>query len=177
MPSNHFILFRPLRLLPSVFPSISVFLNESALCIRWPQWSFSFSLRLSNEYSALISFRIDWFDHLAVQGILRSLLQQNISKASILWCSTFFMVQLSHPYMTTGIVLNIWTIISKAMSFLFNILSIFVITFLPRSKHLLISWLQSPSAVILEPMKIKPVTVFIVSPSVFHMWWNWMSWS
>ena len=157
MPSYHLILCHPLLLLPSIFPNIRVFSNESALCIRWPQyWSFSFSISPSNEYSGLISFRIDWFDLLEVQGTLTSLLQHHSSKASILWHLAFFMVQLSHPYMTTGktIVLTRWTFISKVMSLLFNILSRFVIAFLPKSKHLLISWLQSPSAVIFEPTKI-----------------------
>ena len=154
MPSNHLILCRPLLFLPSIFPSIRVFSNESALHIRWPKyWSFSFSISPSNEHSGLISFRMDWLDLLAVQGTLKSLLQHHSSKASIPWCSAFFMVQLSHPYMTTGktIELTRRTFAGKAMSLLFNILSRFVITFLPRSKHLLISWLQSPSAVILEP--------------------------
>ena len=162
MSSNHLILCRPLLLLPSVFPSISVFSNESALRIRWPKyWSFSFSISPSNEYSGLISFRINWLDLLAVQGTLKSLLQHHSSKASILWYSTFFMVQLSHPYMTTGktIALTMWTFVGKVMSLLFNMLSRLVIAFLPRGKHLLISWLQSPSAVILEPKKIKFVTV------------------
>ena len=142
--------------LPSIFPSIRVFSKESALHIRWPNyWSFSFSISPSNEYSGMISFRIDWFDLLAVQGTLKSLLQHPSSKASILQCSAFFMVQLSHPYMTTGktIALTRWTFFSKVMSLLFNMLSRLVIAFLPRSKHLLISRLQSPSAVILEPPK------------------------
>ena len=141
---------------PSIFPSIRVFSKESVLHIRWPKyWSFSFSISPSNEYSGLISFRIDWLDLLTVQGILKSLLQRHSSKASILWCSAFFIVQLSNPYMTTGkiIVLTRWTFVDKVMSLLFNTLSRLVITFLPRSKHLLISWLQSPSAVILEPPK------------------------
>ena len=161
MPSNHLILCRPL-LLPSIFPSIRVFSNESALCIRWPKyWSFSFSISPSNEHPGLISFRMDWLDLLAVQGTLRSLLQHYSSKASVLWCSALFMVQLSHPYMTTGktIALIRWTFVGKVMSLLFNMLSRLVITFLPRSKHLLISWLQSASAVILEPTKIKSDTV------------------
>ena len=155
-PSNHLILCRPLLLLPSIFPSIRVFSNESVLPIRCPKyWSFSFSISLSNEYSGLISFRMDWLDLLAVQGTLKSLLQRHSSKASILRCSAFFTVQLSHPYMTTGktITLTIWTFVGKVMSLLFNMLSRLVIAFLPRSKHLLISWLQSPSAVILEPPK------------------------
>jgi len=151
MPSNHLILCCPLLLLPSIFPSIRVFSNESVLHSRWPKyWNFSFSLSPSNEYSGLISFRIDWFDLLAVQGTLKSLLQHHSSKASILWHSAFFIVQLSHPYMTAGktIALTRWTFVGKVMSLLFNILSRLVIAFLPRSKHLLISWLQSPSAVI-----------------------------
>ena len=154
MPSNHLIICRPLFLLPSIFPSIRVFSNESVLCIRWPKyWSFSFSISPSNEYSGLISFRIYWLDLLAVQGILKSLLQHHRSKASILWCSAFFIVQLSHPYMTTGktIALTRWTFVGKVMSLLFNKLSRLVITFLSKSKCLLISWLQSPSTVISEP--------------------------
>ena len=154
MPSNHLILCHPLLLLPSIFPSIRVFSNESFLPIRWPKyWSFSFSISPSNEYSGLISFRMYWLDLLAVQGTLKSLLQHHRSKASVLQCSAFFIVQLSHPYMTTGktIALTRWTFVSRVMSLLFNMLSRLVIAFLPRSKHLLISWLQSPSAVILEP--------------------------
>ena len=142
MPSNHFILYHPLLLLPSIFPSIRVSSNESVLCIRWPEyWSFSFSISPSNEYSGLISFIIDWSDLLAVQGSLRSLLQHQNSKASILWHSAFFMVQLSHPYMTTGkpIALDRWTFVSQVMSLLFNMLSRLLIAFHPRSKHLLIS--------------------------------------
>ena len=147
MPSNHLILCHPLLLPPSIFPSMKVFSNESFLCIRWPTyWSFSFSISPSNEYSGLISFRMDWLDLRAVQRILRSLLQHHSSKASVLWCSAaaFFIVQLSHPYMTTGktIVLTTWTFVSKGMSLLFNMLSGFVKAFLPRSKCLLISWLQ-----------------------------------
>ena len=158
MPSNHFILCHPLLLLPSVFPSIRVFSNESALCIRWPKnQSFSFSISTSNEHSGLISFRIDWFDLLEVQETLKSLLQHHSSKASVLWCSAVFMVQLSHPYTTTGkmTVLTRWTFVGKVMFLLFSMLSRFVIAFLPRSKNLLISWLQSPSAVILELQKNK----------------------
>ena len=154
MPSNHLILCRPLLLLPSIFSSIGVFSNESVLHIRWPKcWSFSFSVNPSNEYSGLISFGIDWLDFLAVQEILKSLLQHHSSKASILWHSTFFTVQLSHLYMTTGktIALTRWTFVGKVISLLFNMLSMLVIAFLPRSKRPLISWLQSPSAVILEP--------------------------
>ena len=156
MPSNHLILCRPLLLLPSIFPSIRVFSNESALRIRWPKyWSFSFNMSPSNEHSGLISFRVDWLDLLAVQGTLKSLLQHHSSKASILQHSTFFVVQLLHPYMTTGktIALTRRTFVDKVMSLLFNMLSWLFITFLPRSKCLLISWLQSPSAVILEPPK------------------------
>ena len=154
MPSNYLMLFHPLLLLRSVFPSIRVFLNESVLCIRWPNyWSFSFSISPSNECSGLISFKMDWVYLLVVQGTLKSLLQHHSSKASILRCLAFFMVQLSHPYMTTGktIALTRWTFVGKVMSLLFNILSRLVISFLPRSKCLLISWLQSPSTVILEP--------------------------
>ena len=154
MPSNHFILCRPLLLLPSIFPSIRVFSNESVPHIRWPKYgSFSFSINPSNEYSGLISFRMDWLDLLTVQGTLKSLLQHHSSKTSILRCSVFFIVQLSYLYMTTGktIALTRWTFAGKVMSLLFNMLSRLVIAFLPRSKHLLISCLQSPSAVILEP--------------------------
>ena len=157
MLSNHLILCQPLLLLSSIFPIIRVFSNESVLHLRWPKyWSFSFSIIPSNEYSGLISFRMDWLDLLAVQGTLKSLLQHHSSKASIIWHSAFFIVQLSHPYMTTGktIALTRWTFIGKVMSLLLNMLSILVITFLPRSKCLLISWLQSPSALILEPRKI-----------------------
>ena len=158
MPSNHLILCRPLLLLPSVFPSIRVFSDESVLHIRWPKyWSFSFNISPSNEYSGLISFRMDWLDLLAVQGTLKSLLQHHSSKASIHRRSAFFIVQLSHPYIITGkaIALTRWTFVGKVMSLLFNKLFRLVITFLPRSKHLFISWLQSLSAVILEPKKIK----------------------
>ena len=171
MPSNHLILCRPLLLLPSIFPSIRGFSNESALCIRWPKyWSFSFNISPSNEHSGLISFRMSWLDLLEVQWILKSLLQHHSSKASILRCSAFFIVQLLHPYVTTGktIALTRCTFVDKVMSLLFNILSRLVITFLPRSKHLLILWLQSPSAVILEPRKIKSDTVSTVSPSICH---------
>ena len=154
MPSNHLILCRPLLLMPSIFPSIRVFSNESVLHIRWPKyWSFSFNISPSNEYSGLLSFRMDWLDLLAVQGTRKSLFQHHSSKVSILQHSAFFIVQLSHPYMTTGktIALTSWTFFDKVMSLLFNILSRLVITFLPKSKHLLISWLASRSAVILEP--------------------------
>ena len=156
MPSNHLILYQSLLLLPSIFPSIRVFSNETTLPMRWPKyWIFSFSISPCNEYSGLISFRSDWFDLLAVQGTLKSLQHHN-SKASILQHSAFFMVQLSHPYMTTRrtIALTVQTFVSKGLSLLFNVLSRFVIIFLPRSKCLLISWLQSPSAVILEPKEI-----------------------
>ena len=158
MPSNHLILCRPLLLPPSTLPSIRVFLNDSVLPIRWQKyWSFSFSISPSNEYSGLISFRIDWLDLLAVQGTLKSPFQYYSSKASILRCSAFFIVQLSHPYMTAEktIALTRWTFVSKITSLLFNMLSRLVIAFLPRSKSLLNSWLQSLSAVILEPKKIK----------------------
>jgi len=154
MPSNHLILCHPLLHLPSIFPSIRVFSNESTLCIRWPKyWSFSFNISPSNEHPGLISSRMDWLNLLAGQGTLKSLLQHHSSKASILQCSAFFTVQLSHPYLTTGktIALTKWTFVEKVMSLLFNMLSRLVITFLPRSKHLLISWLQSPSAVIWSP--------------------------
>ena len=158
MPSSHLILCRPLLLLPPIPPSIKVFSNESTLRMRWPKdWSFSFSISPSNEHPGLVSFRTDWLDLLAVQGTLKSLLQHHSSKVSILRCSAFLTVQLSHPYMTTGktIALTRRTFVGKVMSLLFNMLSRLVITFLPRSKHLLISWLQSPSAVILEPQKNK----------------------
>ena len=166
MPSNHLILCHPLRLLPSIFPNVGVFSNETALRIRWPKyWSFSFNVCPSNEHPGLISFRMGWLDLLAVQGTLKRLLQHHSSKASILRSSAFFIVQLSHPYMTTGktIALTRWIFVGKVVSLLFNMLSRLVITFLPRSKHLLISWLQSPSAVILEPKKIKSATVSTVS--------------
>ena len=168
MPSNHLILC---HLLPSIFPSIRVFSKDSVLHIRWSKyWRLSFSISPSNECSGLISFRNDWFDLLAVQRTLKSLLQCHSSKASLLWLSSFFMVQLSHPYMTTGktIALTRQTFVGKVMSLLFNMLSRLVIAFLPRSKRLLISWLQSPSAVILEPKKIKFLTVSTVSPSICH---------
>ena len=170
MHSNHFILVHPL-LPPSIFPSITVFSNESALCIRWPKyWSFNFNISLSNEQSELISFRMDWLDLLAVQRTLKSLLQHHSSKASIFWCSAFLIIQLSHLYMTPGkaIGLTRQTFVGKVMFLLFNMQSRLVITLLPRSKCLLISWLQSPSAVNLESPKIKSATVSTVSPSVFH---------
>ena len=153
MPSNHLILCQPLFLLPSIFPSIRVFSNESALHIRWPKyWSFNLNISPSNEHPGLIFFRMDWLDLLAVQETLKSLLQHHSSKASLLWCSAFYIVQLSHPYMTTGktIALTRQTFVGKVTCLLFNMLSGLVITFLPKSKHLLISWLQSPSAVILQ---------------------------
>ena len=171
MPYCHLILCRPLLLLLPIPPSIRVFSNESTLCMRWPKyWCFSFSIIPSKEIQGLISFRMDWLDLLAVQGTLKSLLQHHSSKASILQHSAFFTVQLSHPYMTTGktIALTRLTLVVKVMSLLLNMLSRLVITFLPRSKHLLISWLQSPSAVILEPPKMKSHTVSTVSPSVCH---------
>ena len=167
MPPNHLVLCRSFLLLPSIFPSIRVFCNESALHIRWPKyWSFTFSISPSNECSGLISLSIDWFDLLAVQGTLKSLLQHHHSKASVLWHSAFFMVQLSNSYMTTGktIALTRWTFVSKLMSLLFNMLSSLVTAFLPRSKHLLISWLQSTSAVILEPQNNKVCHCFHCFP-------------
>ena len=166
MPSNHLILCCPLLPL-SIFPSIRVFSNESVLHIRWPKyWSFSFSITPFNEYPGEISLRMDWFDFLAVQGTLKSLLQHHSLKASVLQRSAFFIVQLSHPYMTTGktIALTRRTFVGKVMSLLFNMLSRLVITFLPKSKHLLISWLQSPSAVILEPPKNKVCHCFHCFP-------------
>ena len=169
MPPSHLILSHPLLLLPPIPPSIRILSNESTLCMRWPKhWSFSFNISPSNEHPGLISFRMDWLVLLAVQGTLKSLLQYHSSKASILQHSAFFTVQLSQPYMTTGntIALTRWTFVGNVMSLLFNMLSKLVITFLQRSKCLLISWLQSPSVVILEPPKIKSVTVSTVSPSV-----------
>ena len=171
MLSNHLILCCPFLLPPSIFPSTRVFSNESALHIRWPKdWSFSVNISPSNEHSGLTSFRMDWLYLLEVQGTLKSLLQHHSSKASILKCSAFFTVQLSHPYMTTGktIALTRWTFVGKVMSLLFNMLSMLVITFLPSSKRLLISWLQSLSAVILEPPKIKSATVSTVCSSICH---------
>ena len=168
MPSNHLILCHPLLLLPSIFPSIRVFSNESALRIKWPKyWSFNFNISPTNEHPGLIYFTMDWLDLLAVQGTLKSLLQHHSSKTSILRRSVFFIVQLSHPYMTTGktIALTRQTFVDKVMSLLLNMLSRLVITFLPRSKRLLISWRQSPSVVILEPPKIKSATV---SPAISH---------
>ena len=169
MTFNHLVLCHPLLLLPSIFPSVRVFSSESAFSIRWPKY-WSCCISPSNEYSGLISFRIDRFDLLAVQRTLKSLLQHHSSKASILQHLAFFMVQLSHPYMTTGktIALTRWTFVGKVVSLLFNTLSRLVTAFLPRSKHLLISRLQSPSAVILEPKKIKSVTVSIVYTSICH---------
>ena len=169
MPSNNLILWHPLLLLPSIFPSIRVFSNESALHIRWPEyWSFRFNISPTNEHPGLASFRMDWLDLLAVQVTLKHLLQHHSSKAPILQCSAFFIVQLSHPYMTTGktIALTRWSFVGKVMSLLCNMLSRIIIALLSRSKHLLISWLQSPSAVILEPPKIKSATVYTVSPSI-----------
>ena len=170
MPSSHLILYRPLLLLPPIPPSIRVFSNESTLRMRWPKyWSFSFSIIPSKEIPGLISFRMDWLDLLAVQGTLKSLLQHHSSKASIFWHSAFFIVQLSHPYMTTGkiIALTRWTFVGKVMSLIFNMLSGLVITFLPRSKRLLISWLQSPSTVILEPPKNNVWHCFPCFPTYF----------
>ena len=180
MPSNHLILYRPFLLLPSIFPNIRVFSNKSALRIRWPKyWSFSCNISPSNEHPGLISFRMDWLDLIVVQRTLKSLLQHHSSKASILRHSTFFIVQLSYPYMTTGkiIALTWWTFVGKVMSLLLNMLSRLVITFLTRSKRLLISWLQSPSAVILEPKKIKSDTVSTVSHLFAMKWWDQMPWS
>ena len=170
MPSNHLILCHPLLLLPSIIPNIRVFSNESALRIRWPKyWSFSLNISPSKEHPGLICFRMDWLELLAVQGTLKSLLQHHSSKA-ILQHSVFFIVQLSYLYMTTGkaIALARWTFVDKVMSLLLNLLSRLVITFLPRSKCLLISWLQSPSAVILEPKKRNSVIVSTVFPSICH---------
>ena len=171
MPSSHLILCHPLLLLPAIAPSIRDFSNESTLHMRWPKyWSFSFSIIPSKEHPGLVSFRMDWLDLLAVQGTLKSLLQHHSSKASILRHSAFFTVHLSQPYMTTGktIALTRRTFVGKVMPLLLNLLSRLVITFLPRRKHLLISWLQLPSAVILEPRKIKSDTVSTVSPSISH---------
>ena len=171
MPSSHLILSCPLLLLPPIPPSIRVFSNESTLHIRWPKyWSFSFNISPSKETPGLISFRMDWWDLLAVQGTLKSLLQHHGSKASILRCSAFVILQLSHSYMATGktIALMRWNFVGKVISLLFNMLSRLVIGFHPGSKRLLISWLQSPSAVILEPPKIKSDTVSTVAPSISH---------
>ena len=167
MPSNHLIRCHPLLFLPSIFPSIRVFSNELVLCLRWLKY-WSFSINPSSEYSVLISFRIDWLDLLAVQGTLQNLLQHHSSKASILWHSAFFMVQLSHPYMTTGktIALTRWTFVGKVMSLLFNMLFRFVIAFLPRNKYLLISWLQLSSVVILEPQTL---SLYLLFPHLFAM--------
>ena len=169
MLANHLILCHPLLLLPSMFPSLRVFSNVLTLCIRWPKY-WSFSISPSNEYSELISFRIDWFDLLAVQETVKSLHQEHSSKALVLQCSAVFMVQLSHPYMTTGktIALTVWNFVSKVMSLLFNTLSRFAIAFLPRSKHLLISRLQSLSTASLEPKKIKSPTVCTFCPYICH---------
>ena len=171
MPSNHLILCHPILLLPSIFPSIRVFSNESAFRMRWPKyWSFSFNISPSNEHPGLMSFRMDWLDLLAVQGTLKSLLKHHSSKASLLQHSTFFIVQLSHPYKTTGktTALSIWTFVGKVMSLLFNKLSRFIMAFPQRSKYLLISWMQSPSSMVLEPKKINSVILSIVSPSICH---------
>ena len=181
MPSNRLILGQALLLSPATFPSIRVFSNDSTLCMRWPKyWSFSFNISPSNEHPGLIFFRMDWLNLLAVQGILKSLLQHHSSKASILWHSAFFTVQLSHPYMTTGktIALTRQNFVGKVISLLLNMLSRLVITLLPRSKRLLISWLQSPSAVMLEPPKLKSLTLFPLFPHLFPMkWWDRMPWS
>ena len=180
IPSDHLILCHALLLPPSIFPSIRTFQNESVLRIRWPKyWGFTFSISPSNEYAGLISFRMDWLDLLAVQRTLKSLFQHHSSKVSILWLPAFFIVQLSHPYMSTGktIALTKQTFVDKVMSLLFNMLSRLVITFLPRSKRLLISWLHSPSTVILEPRKIKSVTISTVSPSICMKWWDQKPWS
>ena len=176
MPSSHLILCHPLLLLPSIFPSIRVFSNESVLRIRWPKyWSFSFSISPSSDYSGLISFSIDWLDLLAVQGTLKSLLQHHSSKTSILWCSAFFIVQLLHPYMATGktITLTRWTFVGKVTSLLFNMRSRLVIAFLPRSKQLLNSWSHQCND--FGARKIKSDTVSIVSPSM--KWLDWIPWS
>ena len=181
MPSNHLILCRPLLLLPSIFPSIKVFSNESVLCIwRWPKyWSFSLSISPFSEYSGLISFRMDWLDLLAVQSTLKSPFQHHSSKGSTLQCSAFFIVQLSHAYVTTGKTeaLTRWTIVGKVMSLFFNTLSRFVIAFPPRGKCLLFSWLQSPSAMILGPPK-NSLSLFPLFPHLFaRKWWDRMPWS
>ena len=171
MPSRYLILCHPIHLPPSILPSIRVFSSGSVFHIRWSKyWNFSFSINPSNEHPGLISFRMDWLDLLAVQGTLKSLLQHHSSKASVLWCSAFFIVQLLHPYMTTGktTALSRQTFVGKVMSLLYNMLPRLVIAFLPKSKHLLISCLQSPSAVIWEPRKIKSVTVSTISPSICH---------
>ena len=182
MPSNHFILCCPLLLLPSIFPRTKVFFNESALCIRWPKcWSFSFSISPSNEYSGLISFRINWFDLLAVQGTFKSLLQHHNSKAAVLQCSAFFMVQLSHMYLTTRktIALTVWIFVTKVMSLLSNMLSRFVIDFLPRNKHLLISWLAVAIHSDFGAQENKICHCFNFFP--FYLpwseWWDQMLWS
>ena len=178
MSSNHLILSRPLLLLPSIFPSIRVFPNEWVLGNRWPKY-WRFSISSSNEYSGLISFRMDWYDLLAVQGTLKSLLQHHCSRTSLLRHWAFSIVQLSHPYMTTGktIALTRWTFVGKVMSLLFNMLSRLVINFLPRNKRLLISWLQLPFAMIWSPRK-KSLSLFPLFPHLFAMkWWDWMPWS
>ena len=169
MSSNNLILCSPFLLMPSIFPNIKVFSNESILSIRWPKY-WNFSISPSNEYSGLISFKINFFDLLAVQGTLQSLLQHHSLKGSVLWCSAFFMVQLSQPYVTTGktVSLTIWTFVGRVMSLLFNPLARFVIAFLPRGNHLLISWLQSPSVVVLKSKKRKSITTSTFSPSFCH---------
>ena len=180
MPSSQLIPCRPLLLLPSIFPSIRVFSYQSVLRIRWPKyWNLSFNIIPSNEHPGLTSFRMNWLDLLAVQGTLKSLLQHHSSKASILQCSAFFIVQLSHLYMTNEktTALTRQTFVDKVNSLLFNMLSRLVITFLPRNKHLLISWLKSPSAVILEPRKIKSDTFSTVSHLFAMKWWDRMPWS
>ena len=172
MPSNHLILCRLLLLPPSIFPRIRAFSNESVLRIRWSKyWSFSFSISPSNEHPGLISFRTDWLDILAGQGTLKSLLQHHSSKASVLWCSAFFIVQLSHPYMTTRktIALTRWIFVGKVIALLFNMLSRLLTAFLPRSKCLLISWLQSPCAVLLEPPINKSLSLFPLFPHLLAM--------
>ena len=171
MPSIHIILCRPLLLLPSIFPSIKVVSKESVLCIRWPKyWSFSFSISPFSEYSGLVSFRMDWLELFAVQGTLKSFCHHCSSEASILWCSAFFIVQLSHPYMTTGKTIGLIrrSFVDKVISLLFSMLSRLAITSLQRNKCLLISWLQSPSSVILEPPKMKSDTVSTISPFICH---------
>ena len=180
MSSNHLILCHSLFRLPSIFLSIRVFSKKSDLWIRKPKyWGLSFSIRPSNEYTGFISYRIDWFALLAFQGTLKSLLQHHISKTSIIWCSAFFMVQVSHSYMTTrkNISKTLWTFVCKVMCLLFNMLSRLVIDFLPGNKHLFISWVKSPSSVVSEPKKIKSVIVSIVSPPISMKWWDQMPWS
>ena len=179
MPSNHLIFCCRLLLLPSIFPKIRVFSNESALCIRWPKyWSFSFNISPSNEYPGLISFRMDWLDLLAVQGTLKSLLQHHSSNASIFWCSAFFVVQLSHSHMTTGktIALTKRTFVGKVMALLFNMLSRLVLTCLPKRKHILISWLQSPSAVSIPGSDGEVTSMSQLNVSLFFIFILWLHW-